>query len=312
MKFSLLNICVVLLVVACQKEESPDDSSIQLQFNTQDLERSLAFENGQNRGFLKNSKIDEASGLAASRSNTAILWVHNDKGNPNYLYAVGKQQGTDYGFVQIEGSINRDWEDMCIGPGPIDGVDYLYIGDIGDNDGVYPNIIVYRFPEPDIRNLDSVTKQITPPSAVESMVFIYPDGPKDAESLMIDPFTKDLFIISKRGPQSILYTAPYPQATEGTTILTKVATFPFNRALAADISQDGTEIAIKTDHHIYYWKRNPSQSVLEALKQKPLLLPYTYYPQGEGFCWDSAEDGYFTVSENHLDLPFPMYFYGRK
>jgi hypothetical protein len=312
MKRSLLNIFAILFFVACQKEAEEQKSYIELQFNTQDLERSTAFENGQNRGYLQNSKIDEASGLAASRSNANILWVHNDRGNPNYLYAVGKLHGTDYGFVQIEGSANRDWEDMCIGPGPIDGVNYLYIGDIGDNDGVYPTIIVYRFPEPDIRNLDSLTKQIPTPSAVESMIFIYPDGAKDAESLMIDPFTKDLYIVSKRGAQSIVYMAPYPQATEGTTILTKVATLPFNRALAADISQDGTEIAIKTDYHIYYWKRNPSQSVLDALKQKPLLLPYTYYPQGEGFCWDPSEDGYFTVSENHLDLQSPMYFYGRK
>lgn len=312
MKLGLFIITSILFFVACQKKEEVPETAIQLQFNTQDLKVSSAFNHGQNRGLLQNSKIDEASGLAASRSNTAILWAHNDKGNPNHLYAVGKQHGTDYGFVQIEGSANRDWEDMCIGPGPIDGVNFLYIGDIGDNDGVYPSIIVYRFPEPDIRNLDSVTKQIPTPSAVESMIFIYPDGPKDAESLMIDPLTKDLYIVSKRGAQSIVYVAPYPQATEGTTILTKVATFPFNRALAADISQDGTEIAIKTDYHIYYWKRNLSQSVLDALKQIPLLLPYTYYPQGEGFCWDPSEDGYFTVSENHSDLQFPMYFYGRK
>ena len=83
-------------------------------------------------GLVTNHKIDEASGIASSRVNSNIIWVHNDSGDLAKIYAIGLD-GSYLGVLRLEGVIARDWEDMCIGPGPKDNSDYIYIGDIGDN-----------------------------------------------------------------------------------------------------------------------------------------------------------------------------------
>ena len=54
-----------------------------------------------------------------------------------------------------------DFEDISIGPGPegLNGPDYIYVGDIGNNwDGHCRGInaddyVVYRIPEPDVDSL---------------------------------------------------------------------------------------------------------------------------------------------------------------
>ena len=83
-------------------------------------------------GIVAYDKIDEASGIASSKINPDIIWVHNDSGDLAKLYAV-KLDGSYLGVLRLPGIIAKDWEDMCLGPGPNDNVDYIYIGDIGDN-----------------------------------------------------------------------------------------------------------------------------------------------------------------------------------
>ena len=57
-------------------------------------------------------------------------------------------------FLDFE---NRDWEDIAVGPGPVDGKNYVYVGEIGDNDAKYRFKRVYRFEEP---VLNKTTKSI--------------------------------------------------------------------------------------------------------------------------------------------------------
>src|SRR5690606_18339368 len=91
--------------------------------------------------------IPEASGLADSKINSGYLWVLEDSGNPPVLYLL-KHDGTLSDSVMIDGALNRDWEDMALAGGPAAGKNYLYIGDIGDNNAQYPDCTIYRFVEP--------------------------------------------------------------------------------------------------------------------------------------------------------------------
>jgi hypothetical protein len=268
------------------------------------------FDQADIRGVLENTDIDEASGIAVSRSNPYMLWVHNDSGDHNRLFVVGKY-GENFGEFIIRGAYNRDWEDMAAGPGPVSGVTYLYVGEIGDNHAQYEIMSIYRLPEPDISRLDSVTHTLV--EGAERIDFVYPDGKsRDAETLMIDPWTRDIYIVSKRDERSIIYIAQWPQSTGEVITVTEVGIFPFNRALAGDISSDGKEIAIKTDDRIYYWKRNKGVTVYDALTKQPLLLPYTIEPQGEAFGWMPDGSGYYTLSEKASGIDPILYFYGRK
>ncbi len=318
-KSKLFFLLLVLLVSACKKDvplDKVDDSKlivvpVLLAYDLSSLEDYEGFSSHIDRGLLEHKAIDEASGMAVSHSNPDRLWVHNDKGDPNRLFVVGTH-GQNYGFFWITGTGNRDWEDMCIAPGPVDGVPYLYVGDIGDNDAVYTHVVVNRFVEPDISGLDSVGMNRVEEGAVDRLVFTYPDGPRDAEALMVDPWTKDIYIISKRDFHAGIYVAPYPQSTTESTVLTKIAQFPFSRVLASDISFDGTQIAVKTDRIIYYWKRAIGESVLDALRKNPAKLPYFVEPQGEIFAWTPDGNGYFTLSEKSGAVWPKLYFYQRK
>ena len=313
----LLHLVALLLfsfISACTKPQDKPvtlpSSPLEYKYDMEALEFHDGFQGGEIRGVLENKEIVEASGLAVSRSNPKMIWVHNDSGHPNWLYVVG-ENAEDFGTFVIRGAYSRDWEDMAAGPGPVEGLTYLYIGEIGDNLAQYDIMSIYRLPEPDISLLDSIT--FTMVEGVERIDYVYPDGQsRDAETLMVDPWTRDIYIVSKRDERSVVYIVPWPQSTENINSLTAVGILPFNRALAGDISADGKEIVIKTDARLYYWIRNPGETIYNALARQPLLLPYIVEPQGEAFGWMPDGSGYYTVSEKVLSIEPVLYYYGRR
>ena len=265
------------------------------------------FGNKVDLGLIEHDPINEASGIAASRMNPDVLWTHNDSGSAS-VYAFNVQ-GKHLGVYSIAGANNRDWEDMALGPGPVDGQQYLYIGEIGDNNAQYDLKYIYRVPEPTAdSNQLPVNRTITD---VEKIAFRYPDGNRDAETLMIDPLTKDIYIISKWEANVKLYRAPYPQSTTDPITLDHVATLNLFFVVGGDISVSGFEILIKTYTNVYYWRLTPGQDPWEIFVDEPSILPYDMEPQGEAICWMPDGMGYYTVSEEMGDIPTHLYFYPR-
>jgi hypothetical protein len=306
---------VISILFSCKKEEAidlVDDVElgyIILDYSVNGLLYDETFQNDTLLGGeLMHQQVSEASGICVSRSNPSVLWSHNDSGHPNRLFAVG-DKGENLGYFILTGAGSRDYEDICIGPGPIEGVNYIYLADIGDNDAQHSYIIVYRFPEPETTALDSGGVYYIDSESIDRIEFTYPDGPRDAETLMIDPWTKDLYIVSKKDYRSLIYKAAYPQAVGARTGLEKIIQLPFNWAVAGDISADGTQIAIKVFNRIYSWNRNSGESVIDALKRQPTLLTYILEPQGESFGWTEDGNGYFTLSEKSGTPNPKLYFY---
>jgi hypothetical protein len=262
--------------------------------------------NRVDRGLIEYDRINEASGIAASRKNAEVLWTHNDSGDENHLYALNTQ-GKHLGVYVVAGAAARDWEDMAIGPGPVEGQHYIYIGDIGDNGAEFNLKYVYRIPEPGVDAKQTpVTKTL---SGAETITLQYPDGNRDAETLMIDPLTKDLYIVSKGDSSSRVYRAPYPQLTTQTITMEQVTTLPLGLVVSGDISPSGEEILIKTYFAIYYWRRAPSQNLWQAFDKAPVMVPYIMEPQGEAVCWKADGKGYYTISEEFGGIPAHLYFY---
>lgn len=202
-------------------------------------------------GRLEDPAIAESSGLVASRRNPEVFWTHNDSGNEPDLYCI-RSSGASCGTLNVAGATNRDWEDIAVGPGPNPGVSYLYIGDIGDNQRAHDTITVYRLPEP------------TPDAPAEPAVAItlrYPDGPHDAETLLVHPGTGDLYVVTKEIPSAV-FRATAPLVSSSTTVLDKVAQFSIFANLAdrtgGDISPDGTRVAIATYGGWYELRLPPS------------------------------------------------------
>jgi len=253
------------------------------------------FSDGVIMGILESPEIDEASGLVHSRNHDHVLWTHNDTYSLNRVFALDTR-GRNLGEYYIDGVENRDWEDIAIGPGPEEGVDYLYVGEIGDNYAQYDLKYIYRIPEPDVQYDQS--PEVNTLYDVETITYQYPDGARDSEAMFLDPRTKDLYIISKREFEDIrVYRAAYPQSTTEVITLDSVATLPLYLICGGDVSDSGLEIILKDYDFVYYWQRAEDQNLWEAFNSEAVILPYIREPQGEALCWAPGASGYFTTSE---------------
>ncbi len=258
---------------------------------------------GRRAGTVQTRLITEASGIVASRKNPPVLWVHNDSGNAPDVYAINPE-GKLLATCHVKGARCRDWEDIAIGPGPDPQHSFLYIGDIGDNGARYPFITVYRLPEPKVDPNSTFIEMATGPA--EAIELVYPDGPKDAETLLVDPLTRDLYIIAKRELLCRVYQAAYPQSTEKRNTLELVTRLPWGLAVAGDVSPDGRLVMVRGVVGASIWVRPKGEPLWRAFKTMPIPLELIPEPQGEGICFDAEGRGYFTISE--MEHP-PIYYF---
>ena len=169
---------------------------------------------------------------------------------------------------------------------------------------------IYRVPEPKVKTgKPPITSAL---SGVEQIRFRYPDDKRDAETLLVDPRTRDLYIVSKREDRVHVYRAAYPQFTNTVITLEFLGQLTAYDVTAGDISPSGREILIKAYDTIKYWQRGEKQSVWEALQGEPRRLPYEPEAQGEAIAWAGDESGYFTLSEERDGIPAYLYFYARE
>lgn len=243
---------------------------------------------------------DEVSGMADSKANPGALWLQEDSGNPPELQLVD-YKGKLLKKVFIKGIKNRDWEDMALAPGPDNALNYIYIADIGDNNAQYSNYAIYRFPEPTADTVFSPDK----------ISFQYEDGSYDAESVLVDPLTKDIYIITKKGTAARVYKLPYPQSTTAVIRATFVTTLSFNGAVGAAFSANGKEIIIKNYGKLYYWTRSANEALQTTLQKTPVLLSYQQEPQGEAVCFKNDGSGFFTLSEKSFMPSVTLNYYKR-
>lgn len=202
-------------------------------------------------GAIQDPAINESSGIVASRANPGLYWTHNDSGDGPNIYALD-EHGARRGTWRVRGASARDWEDIAAGPGPQSGSSYLYIADIGDNQGRRSEIIVYRVKEPTIKPADSSSNKLKPlvTDDTEVIRLRYPDGSHDAESLLVHPVTGDLYIVTKVpfGNPSVYKTAA-PLTGNQPTTLKQIAELNIPSLFGGlitggDISPDGLRVAL--------------------------------------------------------------------
>ncbi|GHB59156.1 PE-PGRS family protein [Persicitalea jodogahamensis] len=253
--------------------------------------------------------VDEASGLADSRTITGYLWTHEDAGSEAELFLIS-HDGKDIRRYSPPGINNIDWEDIAVGGGPENDVSYIYVADIGNNDAnpAFSTHTIYRIPE--LKNLD----ESFVPDKIARFKFRYPDSSPDAETLLFDPVTKDLFIVTKELESARLYRIPYPQSTEGTITAEFIGKVPgLLLATGGDISADGQEILIRNYTNVYFWKRNAGETIGQTLvREATKPVPYALEPQGEAVCFDREMKGYYTFSEKRTASGVALQYFRRK
>ncbi|MBF4691870.1 hypothetical protein [Fusibacter ferrireducens] len=101
-------------------------------------------------GKIRDFRLNEISGLVVSEKNADTLWVHNDSGHDNIIYAISKRGNIREKF-EINGIDLRDIEDISIYKDD-QGESYLILSDLGSNTKMRTNSTpkLVFFKEPDL------------------------------------------------------------------------------------------------------------------------------------------------------------------
>ncbi len=314
LKYTAITVVISSLLIlfgACDSTINTLESSVYTpRYSISKLNVSDLYDEPISIGTLNNREITEASGITECRQNSNLLWTHNDSGDMARIFLINKN-GEHEGTFRILNASNRDWEDIASGPGPENGVNYLYIGEIGDNAGIYQYKHIYRLPEPDINKADLNVPHVNSENA-QRITFIYPDNKMiDAEALLVDPLTKDIYIITKREFPVTVYRLQYPQCTTDTLITEEYATLPINNVTGGDFSDDGRKIILRTYEKAFIWERKPNETIGTSFLREPQRVPLASEPKGEAITFAADGSGYYTLSEFERDIVPEIYFYKR-
>jgi hypothetical protein len=132
---------------------------------------------------------------------------------------------------------------------------------------------------------------------VETFPVKYEDGAHDAEAIIVEPGSLDIYIITKRDARSGVYVVKYPYSTATLNIATKAGELPYSGVVGAAILSDGTGVAVKDYLTIRYYTRPPGEKIFAALTKSFITLPYQLEQQGEAVCFSNDGKYYFTLSE---------------
>jgi hypothetical protein len=259
------------------------------------------FQPGVVWGATSINALSEASGIASSARNPGVLWTHND-GSRKRVYAISTN-GATLGNFSFDLSLD-DLEDMAVGPGPVEGLSYLYFGDIGGNS--HPNDVrgevqIIRVPEPVVEPGWAGSPRSFDFAGVETFTLVYPDGLHDAETLLVDPLTGDVIVITKENNSARAYLANLNAAANGATLnLTLVQTVAFSKAAGGDISADGKRIVLRRENAAMIWARCDREPIGVALGRAGRSIPVIGPPvedNGEAIAFLRDGSGYVTISE---------------
>jgi hypothetical protein len=162
---------------------------------------------------MHDQRITESSSLVVSTVQPNVVYTANDSGDGAYIYSVDMRSGDTVGVATLAGVSPQDVEAMAPGPDST-----LYFADIGDNKGQRNSITVYWFRQPgpgDITITDWHAARLK-----------YPRGARNAETVLVNPATGELYVVSKQLFAGTIYKAPQPLSEDHMNHLRAVGVAP--------------------------------------------------------------------------------------
>ena len=200
-------------------------------------------------GRVQDPALTELSGIAVSRVNPGIVWVHEDSGGEPVVYALDRA-GTVAGAVRLSGVSNVDWEDIAVGRCEPEGPDRwcVVVGDIGVPGGERSDFALLRFEEPALDGAPEI--EIAP----EILPVAYPVAQEDAEALALTAAGEPVVVTKRADATAGIYWLP--AGASAWEPLAEVSTGAAGedltaRATAADLFPDGSALIVRTYFHVW-------------------------------------------------------------
>ena len=230
-------------------------------------------------------RFTEISGMTASLGHPGVLWLHNDSSGGPRIYAVDAATCRTLATVSIAGIQARDLEAIASGRDR-KGRPVLWVGDIGDNRDNWPEVWLHRIREPKTLRDQTVrarTYRVT-----------YSDRPHNAEALLADPASSQLWIVTKQLAHGSLYALPRHPSRRSLNVAKKVRP---EGGLITDgaVSPDGSRYVLRGYVDAVIFAGLPP-----GPEQQRVYLPFQL--QGEAITWTPDGLALLVAGErdNHL------------
>jgi len=252
----------------------------------------LAYGSASRLCAVTDPRISESSGLAVDRSR---LFTVNDGGTSLEVYVLDRSCRVT--AVLRAGLDPYDVEDLARAA---DGT--LWLADIGDNTRSRKTVALEALREDGQAVL---------------FRFSYPDGPHDAEALLLDRSGRPFLVTKEPSGRAGVYTPDGAPSAERTTALRRVAEVALSPTgtpggpvgtlgqvlvTGGAVSDDGTQLALRTYTDAYVYAV-PDGDVVAALAGRPVRVPLPAAPQGEAIVFDGAGADLLVTTEGS---PFPV------
>lgn len=240
-------------------------------------------------------RLNEISGMAPSALHEGVMWVHNDSGDDAKLYAMALNDCSIVGELTLRGVSARDFEGLAAGV-DANGRPVLWVGDIGDNRDSWSDVSIYRVREP--KKLGSTSAQ------VKRYRFTYEDRPHNAETILADPNSKQIWIVTKQLARGSIYALPKNLKKSGKNSKINIAKrIGPATGLITDgaMKADGSGFVLRDYFDAQFFTGRPVGELTQEVELPP-------QPQGEAIAWLPGENAVVIASEGDnrlLRVPGP-------
>jgi hypothetical protein len=133
----------------------------------------------------------------------------------------------------------------------------------------------------------------------------------DAETLIYDPLSGNLYVITKWGEFSKVFEITNPLTRNSDVFPAEYCgQLPLSIVTGGDLNAEGDKLLLKSYIEVFFWYRLPNESFGEMCSRTPdALLPYKMEPQGESICWSPDSKFYYTMSERKNKRSVFLYKY---
>ncbi len=271
-------------------------------------------------GDLADPGLVEASGFARSHRAHDRMWLLNDSGNAERLYAVGLR-GERHGVIQVRGVENDDWEDLA--SYELAGQPYLLIADTGDNLSRKSMRTLHAVEEPAFE-AGNAPRDV---GVAWSLEFRFPDGPRDCEAVAVDVARGEILLLSKRDLPAHLYSLPLPGAAGPASdeplvarYLVEVFNIPqptaddargrfllgakLGQPTSLDVAPDGSAALVLTYGAVYRFAKQPDEDWRAAFRRLPERIRTPALSQAEAIAFVPGGGSFLLTTERR---PAPLY-----